>query len=339
MANSTHAHLRYNILDYCFRKRSLTFEQLLKVVNEGIADYYPGDGISKRTLRDDLKVFRDEKNGFGAPLPDKIRILKYTDSGFSIAQRSLLPFEQYLIEASQELLKRFDNHPKYNKLSEALTLYEDEEDSREIKDHSKILFYDKNEAYDGLNLLRPLFLSIKKKNVLKITTEKFDGTDQKSFTFHPHILKQYNQRWYVFGLNSDINVSQWVVPLDDRLKSFEVLEDEDYESDDMDWDDFFRKMVGPTYNSITQESPELEHIVLRFASYRLPYFKSKPIHPLWDEFAEEGKENQVFFEAIINNELVQQILSYGKDVEVLEPDSLKMKMKEQANTIQQYYNE
>jgi predicted DNA-binding transcriptional regulator YafY len=78
---------------------------------------------------------------------------------------------------------------------------------------------------------------------------------------------------------------------------------------------------------------------LRFASYRLPYFKSKPIHPLWDEFAEEGKENQVFFEAIINNELVQQILSYGKDVEVLEPESLKMKMKEQANTIQQYYNE
>jgi predicted DNA-binding transcriptional regulator YafY len=47
----------------------------------------------------------------------------------------------------------------------------------------------------------------------------------------------------------------------------------------------------------------------------------------------------VFFEAIINNELVQQILSYGKDVEVLEPESLKMKMKEQANTIQQYYNE
>jgi predicted DNA-binding transcriptional regulator YafY len=47
----------------------------------------------------------------------------------------------------------------------------------------------------------------------------------------------------------------------------------------------------------------------------------------------------VFFEAIINNELVQQILSYGKDVEVLEPESLKDLMLEHAKSMNRYYNE
>lgn len=35
MSNSTNAHLRYNILDYCFRNKSYSFDELLKVVNQG----------------------------------------------------------------------------------------------------------------------------------------------------------------------------------------------------------------------------------------------------------------------------------------------------------------
>ena len=40
MANSTHAHLRYNILDHCFRNKSYGFKELLNVVNEGIEELY-----------------------------------------------------------------------------------------------------------------------------------------------------------------------------------------------------------------------------------------------------------------------------------------------------------
>lgn len=60
MSNSKHAHLRYNILDHCFRNKRYEFKELLKVVNEAIAESYPGEGISTRTLRDDLKLFRDK---------------------------------------------------------------------------------------------------------------------------------------------------------------------------------------------------------------------------------------------------------------------------------------
>ena len=42
-------------------------------------------------------------------------------------------------------------------------------------------------------------------------------------------------------------------------------------------------------------------------------------------------------ETIINKELVQQILSYGQDLEVLGPEELKEKLQEHSIGLQQLY--
>lgn len=332
MANSTHAHLRYNILDYCFRNKSYSFEELLEFVNDGIAELYPGEGISTRTLRDDLKVFRDKENGFAAPLPEKIRVLKYTNPKFSIAQRPLLEYEQYLIDAAQQLMSRFENHPKYNKLAEALIRFQDEEEQE--TDTSKILFYDHNEEYRGIKHLKPLYLAIKKNQVLQITFKGFQDNVETTFEFHPHILKQYNRRWFVYGLNNTRNINEWSIPLDERLININILEECDYLNSSTDWNSFFRTMVGV----VRAKDAEVEKVVLRFHNGRDNYFKTKPFQPDYEEFFEEDKKDQVWFETIINNELVQQILSYGKDVEVLAPESLKKQMFEHSETMYNYYS-
>jgi|SRR5690606_14947567 len=332
MANSKHAHLRYNILDHCFRNKSFEFKDLLDYINEKIAEVYPGEGISTRTLREDLKLFRDKVNGFGAPLPDNIRILRYSNPNFTIAQKPLLPDEQYLIEAASQLLERYENHPKYDKLAEALITFQEEE-QQEVHDIDKILFYDHNEEYKGIRLLKPLYLVIKKKQVIQVIYQGFNDKEPKVFEFHPYVLKQYNRRWFVFGLNKTRNKKEWSIPLDDRLIDFNILEGTNYLESDTDWDILFRSRVGVT----KPEGAVVEHVVLRFYNGRGKYFKTKPFHPDFDEFIENGKQDQVFFETIINQELVQQLLSYGKDVEVLEPESLKNKMKEQAETMQKYY--
>lgn len=332
MSNSKHAHIRYNILDYCFRNRSYTFDELLRLVNEKISETYPGEGISTRTLREDLKIFRDKEVGFDAPLPEKARILKYDDNNFSIAQRPLLEYEQYLIDAAQQLLERFENHPKYDKLAEALIKFQDEEE--QDNDTSRILYYDHNEEYKGIKYLKPLYLAIKKKQVLQITYKGFQDESSSQYEFHPQILKQYNRRWFVFGLNTSKEIDKWSVPLDERLIGFQVLEDVKFQESNTDWDKFFRSMVGvvkPPY-------AEVEKIVLRFHNGRENYFKTKPFHPDFEEFFEEEKQDQVWFETIINKELVQQILSYGRDLEVLEPARLKNEMHEHVNTMHQYYS-
>ena len=344
MSNSKHAHYRYNILDTCFRRRErpLSFQELLDEVNEKIAEVYPGEGISVRTLRDDIRLFRDPENGFGAPVVveryEGKEVYVYADPEFSIAKKGLLPDEQYLIDAAQQLLERYDGHPKYDKLSEALVLFQEEEGATTIPDYNKILFYDKNEAYEGLRYLKPMLLAIKNKNVLKITFQGFADAASQEYIFHPYVLKQYNQRWFVFGYNETAKINQWSIPLDERLQHFEIDQDMDLKKDNTDWTSFFNEMVGVRKQSVTQEKPIPERVVLRFSPHRLQYFKTKPIHPYWDEFTEEGKEDQVFFETVINLELIQQILSYGKDVEVLEPEMLRKKIKEEINILRYCYD-
>lgn len=332
MANSKHAHVRYNILDYCFRNKAFTFNQLLEHVNGKIAELYPGEGISVRTLRDDIKLFKDPVNGFGAPLQEMLRTYRYSDTNFSIAQKPLLDYENYLIEASQQLLERFENQPKYNKLAEALIKFQDGED--EETDTSKILFYDQNEEYKGIKYLKPLYLAIKKKQVLQVTYKGFQDKTYTTFEFHPHILKQYNRRWFVFGYNKTAERWQHSIPLDERLISFETLEDVNYLDSDKDWEIFFRTMVG-----VTRINENVERVVLRFHNGRENYFKTKPFQPDYELFFEDDKQDQVWFETIINKELVQQLLSYGQELEVLEPDSLIMQLREQSNTMQQFYKD
>ena len=331
MAHSKHAHLRYNILDYCFRKKNLTFSQLLEYVNEKIADHYPGEGINERTLRKDLKVFRDPIDGFNAPLPDNIRILKYDDPNFSIAMRPLLAHEQYLIDGSIQLLERFENHPKYSRLAESLLKFQDEED---VSDQSKILYYDINEEYKGIKHLKPLYLAIKKEQALKIVFKGYHNEAETEYEFHPQILKQYNRRWFVFGSNIDRGIDTWSIPLDDRLLRFETLDDKTYIDSTVDWESFFRSVVGV----VRPKDAKPVRVVLKFYNGRKSYFTSKPFHPDFDEFFDEEKQDQVWFESVINRELVQQILSYGKDVEVIEPYDLIQEIKKHIEEMFKNYD-
>lgn len=328
MANSKHAHLRYNFLDYCFRKKTYSFDELLKTLNEKIAEYYPGEGIGERTLREDIKVFRDKQNGFGAPLPVGIRVLQYSNRNFSIAESALLEQEQYLIEAAQQLLERFENHPKYDKLAEALIKFQGEED----QNSDKILFYDGNEEYKGIKFLKPMYLAIKNKRVLAIETKSFNGNESKTYEFHPYILKQYNRRWFVFGFNKDSNNALWSIPLDERLVDYKIKETESYIESKTNWEQFFREFVGV----VRPPQAKIETVVLKFHNGRESYFKTKPFHPDFDY--NEDTPSQVFFDVIINKELVQQILSYGQDVEVLEPESLRLSLKNHADELKDYYN-
>ena len=331
MANSKHAHLRYNFLDYCFRNKSYSFNEIHKALNDKIAEYYPGEGVEVRTLREDLKLFRDKKSGFGAPLPENIRIYKYSDPKFSIAEIPLLEQEQYLIETAQHLLERYQNHPKYDKLAEALIKFQDEEEQESDSESDKILFYDGNEEYKGIKFLKPLYLAIKNKRVLSVEFKGFGEDEIKTFEFHPYILRQYNRRWFVFGYNKTTGYKQWSFPLDERLVSFNIKNDVTFIDTKTNWESFFRDMIGV----VKPKNSEVETVVLQFHNGRENYFKTKPFHPDYD--FHEDNPKQVFFDAIINKELVQQILSYGGDVEVIKPVSLINEMKKHYYAMSGYY--
>ncbi len=66
MANSKHAHYRYNLMDECFRNKSFNKTDLLNFINDRLKIEYDGESIQLRQLDEDLKVFRRKENGFDA---------------------------------------------------------------------------------------------------------------------------------------------------------------------------------------------------------------------------------------------------------------------------------
>lgn len=328
MAYSKYALYRYNILDNIFRKKDYTFDQILEALNTALRDRYEGsEEIKTRTLRNDIKKFREE---FNAPLPENQRTYKYSDPNFTIADQPLTEEDRFYLDRAYDLLDRFENHPKYDRIAESLLKLEEE---NKTSNQKKVLYYDWNEEHIGREHLKPIYKAIENKCVLEVKYKGYRDEKSTTYIFHPHVLKQYNSRWFVFGLNPSHPSKKWSIPLDDRLIAREPLEDIEYIENQIDWGNHFSRLVG--VRSFNQE-PEM--VELRFYNNRKEYFMSKPFVVGPDEYFEDDKSDLVFFECIVNQELIQQILSYGSDVEVLKPKSLRDKIVQHLNDLKGYYS-
>ena len=87
---------------------------------------------------------------------------------------------------------------------------------------------------------------------------------------------------------------------------------------DIDFEHFFDDVVGVT---VPNDNVAKEHIVLQFSKNRFPYVTSKPIHQSQSTISEE--DCTISINVKPNKELVAQLLSFGADVEVLSPDSVR----------------
>ena len=77
----------------------------------------------------------------------------------------------------------------------------------------------------------------------------------------------------------------------------------------------------------------MEEIKLVFTGKRAPYIITKPIHETQQHILLQDGSLQVTLQLSINNELKQLILSFGADVKVITPESLKAFIKEQSEMV------
>ena len=105
------------------------------------------------------------------------------------------------------------------------------------------------------------------------------------------------------------------IPLD-RIESIEPS-GVTYETTTIDFEEYFDDVVGVTI----PKDQEPVNIQLKFSEDRYPYITSKPIH--WSQKLIDGDHRIVEISLIPNKELFALLLSYGSDVEVLAPKSVR----------------
>lgn len=167
---------------------------------------------------------------------------------------------------------------------------------------------------------------------LCIRYHPFTNPEPLEYIMHPYYLKQYNNRWFLFGLNDRLRKIT-IVALD-RIIDLSVEHIPYMDNTDFDFKEYFEDIIGVSLI----EGETLQKIVLQFNAKAAPYVESKPLHGSQKIISRSANELVVSIEVIPNYELESVILSYGERVKVLEPMAFKMKIEQRLKEALVGYN-
>lgn len=323
MAVNKNAILRYQVFDKCFRNLGKMYflKDLLDECNAALQDFDPNsNGIQRRQLFDDIK-FMESEQGWSIPLErhsyGKKVFYRYSDLSFSINNQPLNKSEAEQMQAAIMILSRFSGAPQFEWMSEIIPVLENKLGIK--AENEEVISYETNIDLIGRDHLSVLFNAIVNKRALKILYKDFKSESSYSITLHPYYLKQYNNRWFVLGLNEAMGNSTWNMSLD-RIEDIKETTNL-YKKNETDWEDYFFDIVGVTrYSNL-----EIQEITLHFNNDVAPYVKTKPLHPT-QKTKEVGSGLDVKIQVIPNYELETLILSFGEGVKVISPDDLRIKI-------------
>lgn len=185
-------------------------------------------------------------------------------------------------------------------------------------DASPIIAFDSNERLRNLDLLPAIYYAIRDKQVLKFVYAPFDKPE-RTLTFHPHYLKEYNLRWFVFGLAIESDGKQYSsnnCALDRIVRGIEKVEKEKYIPSSVDYSTYFDDIVGVTLlKGVKKVFIEIEakdlYTYMRILTKRL--HKSQKVLQSWNE---QSKSGRFSIEVIPNKELLGLLMSFEGHIEV-----------------------
>jgi predicted DNA-binding transcriptional regulator YafY len=308
------------------------WEDLLEECNKALIDFdFKSDGIQRRQLFDDIR-FMESEQGWSIPLVrikyQKRVYYRYENPSFSINNQPLNDSELQQIKSALQIFSRFAGTPQFEWINEMIPMLESKFGL--INQKSEVITFESNIDLKGIHFLTPLFNAIINERVLNVLYKDFKSPTPYKITFHPHYLKQYNNRWFAFGLNSNYQEDRWNIALD-RIETIEETTI-NYQHSETDWDDYFYDIIGVT----RPKNIELQEIVLKFSPSIAPYIITKPLHPSQKQKSVPlGLEVKI--NVIPNFELERVILSFGEQVEVISPPDFKKRVLERINLMKSLY--
>lgn len=312
MPNTKFSFIRCRILDKCFRSTRLyQIQDLIEACENELQM-----SISRRTIYYDID-FMKSSDGWNAPI-DTIkdgnkRYYFYTDRDFSIDKVPLSEAQMKQLQSAVDVLKTVDGLPQFEGLGDSL-----EKIGMSIYDTSTEPCFglDHNAEVVGKEYLTPLFDAIQYRTVVKIPYKPFDKP-KITLVFHPQFLKQYNNRWYIFGMEQEHPDEIWNLALDRIIGKIRPTK-LPYTKLDVEWKDYFDDIIGVT--NYEDEKVENVHLIAHgITSY---YIETKPLHGSQHPKRIDENTLDVRLEVKINPELKHLLLSYAPDITILSPQSL-----------------
>ena len=324
MPSNKLAALRYRVIDRQLVQRNYpSINDLVSACREDLEV----DKIGQRTIKKDIEDMRyDDRLGFKAPIgyDSGQRGYFYKDPHYSITKFPLNREEMKSLSFVANLLDQYRDIEIFGTYIGAV-----EKVINAIKvGHLRLTYpkfnfigFENAPKAEGSEFLSPLIEAIIHKQVVDIHYKRFQNAYTIHHLIHPYYLKEYRNRWYLIGLHDRFaEIRTFAL---DRVISVEVHENTPYIEGYFDPVEYFKNSVG-----VIARMGDPVTVRLRFTKSQGDYILTQPIHETQKLEKKTKDYITIQLSVCVTYELTSAIVSWGDQVKVLAPTSLKQEISE-----------
>ena len=280
---------RYNLIIKKLRKQPADFEQISTYLSlESELQEY-NFNVSKRTFQRDL---------------DDIRSLYNIDIVYDFSRKVYFIDLEEQPELNERILEAFDTFNALN-ITDRLSNY---------------IHFEKRRP-QGTENLYGLLHAIKNKVQISFSYKKFWEDEMSQRTAEPYALKEFKNRWYVLANDlKDNKVKSFAL---DRLTELEITRKKFRLPIDFDINEHFKYCFG----IISPNEHQPQEVILSFDPFQGKYIKTLPLHESQVILKDNEEELLIKLTLFLTHDFLMEILSYGDNVKVIQPESLIEELK------------
>lgn len=337
MPANKNALIRYKTIDNCLRNRyrRWTLEDLVEACSEAL---YEMEGIQKgvsvRTVQGDIQMMRSDKLGYNAPIEVyDHKYYRYSDKDYSIMDMPMSQNDYDVMQEAVDMLRQLEGFEQFSEMADVVSRLQDKL-AMSRNNRKPIIHFDSVPNLEGIRLLNPLYNYIAHKQTLRIMYQSFSARTPKEFILCPYLLKEFRNRWFLFGSKAD-DLLLFNLPLD-RIKSVEPVDVPFRENPNFDTEHFFDDVIGVSKN--INNTPR--RIKFWANAEQSKYIKTKPIHQSQQLIKENPEDGSCIFsiDVVINFEMYSVFMSYGPGIKVIYPRNAMMYMRDKLKEAAELYD-
>ena len=282
-------------------------------------------------FRQDIKTIRDIiKTPANEIDPDMLIAegsKRYTKYRYKVPGFSIMPYLEYqYTRADYKKLEKAlkilgDNLPAdvFERIEFALLSRIEYDYGRKEKN----IDYGENYRLKGRDWL-PFIYKCINKTVLTVSYKTYEDKGE-TYSLHPYLLKQYNNRWFLFGYRPDKNDRYWCAPLD-RIEGINIST-EAISPRPEGYNAYFEDIIGTTKGMLKEDGSidrNVEKMTIKIGVSNLKTWKrliTKPIHKsqvVVSDFNDGYGEMKI--QIIPNTEFYYRLISTGEGIRIIEPE-------------------